>query len=319
MAPVVAVVLCTYNRSQMLRATLMDLICQETDGRFSYEIIVVDDGSTDDTYQIVNEVAEVSRVPLKYVREEGKGYTHAMNRGVSESRAESIAFFDDDQRTGCDYLKELFAVALNTGAQLVGASRVLDFSEAEIKMIGPVCRAVCGEFPYSRGRGHKNPLPAGGIILVNRKVFDVVGHFDETFLTGGCDRDFVLRARGAGFIIGLAPKAVVRHVIPSDRIEPDKIRQYSRQVGCSFAHIDWKMSGRWKMVLICILRIGQAFLVNIPALFMAILCGNKPQVLDLKSLLWKAEGYTRKTCSLLIPQLFPQKGFFNQTEFRKQR
>ena len=110
-------------------------------------------------------------------------------------------------------------------------------------------------------------------MLIKRTVFNAVGVFDETLLTGGCDRDLVLRAYDAGFKMGRTPRAVVRHVISPHRITPDHLKWYSLQFGSSFAYIDWKRWRRWKTVLACLARIGQALVVNLPLLFFACLRG----------------------------------------------
>lgn len=61
----ISVNVCTYNRAEMLRGALESLICQKTDGKFSYEIVVVDNASTDTTKAVVEEVATKSPVPVR--------------------------------------------------------------------------------------------------------------------------------------------------------------------------------------------------------------------------------------------------------------
>ena len=156
-------------------------------------------------------------------------------------------------------------------------------------------------------------------MLIKREIFDAVGIFDETFLTGGCDRDLVLRAMASGFKMGLTPRAVVRHMISPHRITAEHMKWYSLQFGSSFAQIDWKRWGRLKTVLACLARIGQALLVNLPLLFWASVRGNQPEILDRKALLWRAVGYIRRTLFLLAPRVFSQEHFLSRLEFRKER
>lgn len=305
----------------MLREALADLIRQETEGKFTYEILVIDDGSTDQTKYVVEKVASLSCIPVRYVQGESKGYTHALNKGLAESRSEWLAFFDDDQLVDANWLKELFAVAIDEGVHVVGGSTVLVMSEAELSMLGPVCRGYCAEHPIYRRwqRRQSTPLPPGNNRIVKRTVFDSIGVFDERMLSGGCDRDLILRAKAAGFNFGWAPKALVQHVIASYRVKPDHITWYSQQVGCSFAYIDWKRWGRGKTLLACIARIGQALLVNFPMLLLGYTRRSRAEVLDRKALLMAALGYTRKTLSLLTPHAFAQESYFARMEFRKER
>lgn len=306
-----SIIVCTYNRAMMLNNALKCLIHQNIGNELLYEIIVIDDGSTDETRHIVEKIASFCRVPIKYLQEKGKGYTHAMNRGVTESQGKWLVFFDDDELADTNWLKELYTVAVNEHVQVVGGSVVLLMSESGIQLskLGPFCRALYGE----------HPTPGGGNLLVARTVFDSIGVFDEMFLTGGCDSDLLIRAQDAGFNIGWAPKAVIRHVISPDRLTPGCIKHYSQQAGCSFAYRDWKRLVRWKVTLVCIARIGQALLVNLPLLFLCYVEQNRTKVLDRKALIWRAEGYVRKTLFLLAPWLFPQKSFFSHMEFRRQR
>ena len=69
----VTVVMPTYNRSGMLREALESVICQETDGKFSFEIVVVDNASTDSTKAVVHQVAATSPVLVRYVLEQSQG------------------------------------------------------------------------------------------------------------------------------------------------------------------------------------------------------------------------------------------------------
>lgn len=315
----ISIVLTTYNRSGTLRKVLESLICQETNGKFSYEILVVDDGSTDETRAVVEKISGRSRLPVRYLREKGSGYPHAMNRGVKESCGKWVAFFDDDQLASADWLKELFDVSVDTGAHLVGGSRVLEMSEVKLSMLGPECRALCGEvLSFTKGRRwHSKVLPGGGNLLIMRSVFDSIGFFDIARPAAGMDIELCLRARIAGFNICWAPKAMSRHMISSHRLEPDFLKRYSIQWGCGFAYTDWKHRGLWRTNLACIARIGQALLINLPLLILGYIRRSRSEILDRKILLWRAAGYTRMTLFLLAPRLFPQKRFFHQSDFRQ--
>lgn len=314
----ISVVLCTYNRGEMLRAALHDMTCQQIAGTFSLEIIVVDDGSTDHTRNVVARAASMSSVAVRYVRGEGSGPTGALNAGLAESRGQWIAFFDDDQLAGPEWLGELLAAANENDAQLVGGPIEPLFVQSDAANLGPVCRALCGEWPNFKGARKRNhiPLPAGGNRLVKRMVFDSIGGFDGAIVIGGADADLVLRARAAGFRFAWAPNAVVKHVISPDRTSPVRIRRYALVAGCSVAYIDRKNRGLLAMLLLCAARIGRAFLVKLPLLLSAYMRGGPFKVLDVKATLWTATGYTRGALHQLAPRLFPQRGFFVRSRFR---
>jgi len=155
--------------------------------------------------------------------------------------------------------------------------------------------------------------------MVHRSVFERLGSFDETMLTGGCDRDFLLRAVAAGVVMAHAPGAVVRHRIGAERFTSDHVRWYSLQWGSSFAHIDAKRYGLAKTAFLAVARVGQALVINLPLLLLARLRGDGAARLDRWALLWRAVGYTRKTLQMLMPRLLPQEEFFSRIEFRRGR
>jgi glycosyltransferase involved in cell wall biosynthesis len=319
--PLISIIVPTYNRAELLRGAIESVIRQKTNGKFSFEILIIDDASTDETGEVVREIMERSPGLVKYIQGEGKGYTCALNRGLAESCGEWVALFDDDELASPDWLKELFTFAGKINAHCVGGRRELVLPEDVLSRLGPVCRGLLGE-ALPRKEEQKctyRSHPGGGHMLIKRTVFNAVGVFDETLLTGGCDRYLVLRAYDAGFKMGRTPRAVVQHLISPHRISPDHIKWYSLQFGSSFAYIDWKRWGQWKTVLACLARIGQALFVNLPLLFFACLRGNQPEISDRKALLWRAVGYTRRTLFLLAPRVFSQKRFFNRLEFRKER
>jgi len=320
--PTISIVIPTYNRSAMLRNTLACMTRQETEGLFTYEILVIDDASTDDTASVVREISDQSPVPVRYIYGEGKGYTAVLNRAVAEFRGQWLAFFDDDQLTHSTWIKELYNAALQQKADMVGGPIVLDLSESVLSGIGPVCRDLHGESPDVRNPelySRKNPLPGGGNRLVRRRVFEEIGNFDESFLTGGCDRDFLLRAKAAGVAMGWAPLAQGRHLIPPERFSYKHIKWYSLQFGCSLAYSDLKRFGVFRTTLLAIARVGQAFMVNMPLLLWAQIKGDTARVFDRLALLWRVVGYIRKTLQAIAPNILAQEIFFSKVEFRRGR
>ena len=118
--PTITVVVCTRNRADRIAVALDSLGRLETDGAFRFDVLVVDNGSTDDTAAIVERIASGFPVTLRRIFEEQPGVGRARNRGVAESRGEWIAFFDDDQAADPRWLAELVALAERKQARCVG-------------------------------------------------------------------------------------------------------------------------------------------------------------------------------------------------------
>ena len=318
--PTVTVAIPTYNRAPLLRELLACMTSQETDDTFTYEVLVIDDASTDTTAEVVEEIQQRASVPVRYIRETGKGYTGVLNRAVREFQGEWLAFFDDDQTTHTSWLYQLLSTGLTQDVDMVGGPIILELPESVLAGIGPVCRDLYGESPDVRNPElYKNtpPYPSGGNRLIRRRVFERIGAFDEHMLTGGCDRDFLLRALAAGCTTGWVHEAHGRHLIPPERITYSHIKWYSLQWGCSFAYIDRKRWGIVRTVLSSIGRIGQALLINLPMMLLARFKNNQSAMRDRQALLWRAVGYIRQTLHLAVPGIFPQEDFFSRVEFRR--
>lgn len=318
--PVSTIAIPTYNRASQLSETLGCMVNQKTS--FNYEILVINDGSTDETPDVIERFARRSSVSVRHLPEKGCGYTHALNRAVEEFRGIWLAFFDDDQIADPEWLSNLMKAAEEQNALMVGGPVILDIPEKILNSPGPVCRDIFGESPDVREPGkyaQTPPLPSGGNRLVHREVFSRIGTFDEKMLTGGCDRDFLLRALAAGIPMGWAPEAVARHVISAGRFTYEHIKWYSLQWGCSFAYIDSRHRGMFFTVAACCARLGQAALLNMPLLALHMASGNSAATLDRQALLWRAVGYARKTLQIMAPRLFPQEDFFSRVEFRRVR
>src|SRR5947207_460492 len=106
----VSLVLSTYNRAERLQPALDALLAQT--GSVDYEILVVDNNSTDATASVVRAVAEQAHGRIRYVFEERQGLSHARNRGIRLARAPVIAFTDDDVRLAPDWVLRQTLAAL---------------------------------------------------------------------------------------------------------------------------------------------------------------------------------------------------------------
>jgi glucosyl-dolichyl phosphate glucuronosyltransferase len=99
----VTVNICTYNRQQLLRPALESVLSQQAGGP-RYEVIVVDNNSTDETRQLIESFIARGATNLQYVFEGRQGLSHARNAGVAAARSPILAFTDDDVRVAPDWV-----------------------------------------------------------------------------------------------------------------------------------------------------------------------------------------------------------------------
>lgn len=101
----ISVVICTYNRAELLEGCLKSLINQSLP-ESDYEVVVIDNNSSDNTWQIAGKFT-AKHDNVRVVKEERQGKSFALNRGIAESTAEYIAFIDDDAKAYSDWLERI--------------------------------------------------------------------------------------------------------------------------------------------------------------------------------------------------------------------
>lgn len=103
-SPQISVVVCTHNRSRYLRKCIESLLNQNVD-KSRYEIVVIDNNSTDDTRALCAEFVQAGNI--RYIFEREVGLSRARNRGISEARAPLVAYTDDDAVALPGWIREL--------------------------------------------------------------------------------------------------------------------------------------------------------------------------------------------------------------------
>jgi glucosyl-dolichyl phosphate glucuronosyltransferase len=103
--PKITVVICTYNRANLLESALQSLAKQTID-RSQYEVLVVNNNSTDSTQNVAESYANLNN-NFRVVFETEQGLSHARNRGWKEARGEYVAYIDDDAKATPDWCERI--------------------------------------------------------------------------------------------------------------------------------------------------------------------------------------------------------------------
>jgi glycosyltransferase involved in cell wall biosynthesis len=130
--PVVSIILPTYNRAKFLPQAFESIRAQAwTD----WELIVVDDGSTDDTRELIARLSSGLRQPVHYVYQENRGPYGARNTGLDLARGRYVAFFDSDDIWLPHHLQDCVrALGANPEVDWVyGACRIVDFASGRVQ------------------------------------------------------------------------------------------------------------------------------------------------------------------------------------------
>ena len=241
-----SVVIPTFNRADDLRATLDSLAGQRTSA--AWEVIVVDNNSTDGTRAVVEDATNRFPAPLHYVFEREQGRSAALNTGIGTASGSIIVTTDDDVRVAEDWLDRAAEALVECDCDYVGG-RVLPLWGSERPAWIPdhggrqwavIALLDYGDEPIPFFRlAHRVPL--GVNMAFRRHAFDRAGLWDTSVgrkkgtLLGQEVREWMMRARAAGLRGVYTPRMVVRHVIQRDRLNKRYFRRWYYWNGVSRA------------------------------------------------------------------------------------
>jgi len=220
-----SIVIPTHNRAALLDGALESLAAQSM-ANDRFEVLVVDNGSQDDTRAVADRWIAAGRLPGRYVREESLGLTLARNRGISEARAGIIAFIDDDVRVEPHWLAVLVQAFEDSTVWGVGGKIRLQWQSPPPPWIHANHRKLLAELDLgpSRCRVHRYPYLVGANLAFTAETFRRVGLFHEDLdrqgsnLLSGGDTEFCHRVVQAGGVLIYEPTAVVGHLVPPERL-----------------------------------------------------------------------------------------------------
>lgn len=241
----VSVILCTYNRCSILPNALESILAQQT-GDVRYEIIVVDNNSTDQTLQVIESFIARGQGNIRCVFEGRQGLSHARNAGIENALAPLVAFFDDDERVAPDWIiniKQSFDE--HPEVDFVGG-KVLPRWTAEPQAWltsnshwAPVALSDYGDTPFYSNA--ENPVCLiGGNLGIRLDAFNRIGLFDPEFQRiegniGSEDHEWLLRLWQAGRQGMYVPKMMVEADVPLERMKKAYHRMWHTGHGKSCA------------------------------------------------------------------------------------
>src|SRR6184192_3382173 len=199
-APFVSVIVCSYNGARTLAA------CLDSLGKLNYpeyEIILVDDGSTDDTAYVA---AQFPRV--RYIHQSNHGLSHARNTGAAAAKGEVFAYTDSDCMADADWLYYLISTLVSGDYAGVGGPNITPPAQNWIQAC--VAAAPGGPSHVLLTDTIAEHIP-GCNMAFYRWAFESVGGFDPEYWKAGDDVDFCWRIQQAGWVIAFSPAALVWH------------------------------------------------------------------------------------------------------------
>jgi glycosyltransferase involved in cell wall biosynthesis len=222
----ISVVIPTYNRAEELGATLRSLATITSPGE--WEVIVVDNNSSDDSSAVVDSLMAVFPVSLRLLHEREQGRSAALNAGVAAATGEIIAIADDDYRFDKNWLVAAAEGFRKLDCAYVGGKTLPRWPPSVPAWVTTASgrqRAVLGVADYGPDVMEFGASPAlGGNTAVRRDTLERVGLWNNVIgrkadtLLGQEQREWGVRVSKAGLRGFYLPDMIVHHTIPADRL-----------------------------------------------------------------------------------------------------
>lgn len=185
-----SIIICAVNHLQDLTIPCIRSVIQNT-GQ-PYELILIDDGSQDGTYEYFKSISRKA-----YRNQSSKGATRSRNIGLRASEGDYICFLDNDVIVPPGWLKVL----------------IQESRKARVGIIGPILTNEKQRYnlPRSSDGLCEVACVAGACMLIKREVFNSLGYLDERLVNFAEDTDYCYRANLAGYRVVNTPKLTVYH------------------------------------------------------------------------------------------------------------
>lgn len=243
----ISVIVCCYNSEKLLTNTLNHLINQKLAQAFGYEIIIVNNNSSDNTVITANAILSSSPIPIDFsiINESNPGLAHARKTGVQKAKFTYVLFCDDDNWLAPDYI----GLAYNTME-----------ADAKLAAVGglgtPVFETSKPEwfdtyaFAYATGTQEGNLsihlLFGAGIVIRKQILIDLFKVNFESILTGrikgklqsGDDAEYTILFKILGYKLNYLPELSFNHFLTKERLEYSYLKRIFNGFGNSAPLLD---------------------------------------------------------------------------------
>jgi glucosyl-dolichyl phosphate glucuronosyltransferase len=237
----ISVVICTYNRAAYITEAIHSL-CNQTLGKAAFEVIVVNNNSTDDTEAVCREfMARNSGFNFHYYNEGRQGASFARNTGAAVAKAPLLCFMDDDAIANTVYLESIVNFFEQyKDADALGGRIIPKYIPAEPKWMSHYVSSLVGNFEYSKEvtvfKPGKYPLESN--MIVKTEDFRKINGFNEalpgvvgTLRIGGEGKDLFLKLQALGKKVYYSPAVEVQHVTEVQKLTREYMYRVASGIG----------------------------------------------------------------------------------------
>ncbi|MCC6484199.1 MAG: glycosyltransferase family 2 protein [Armatimonadetes bacterium] len=235
----ISIIICTRNRAPALRETLISVSKADIPAGLKAELLVVDNGSFDDTKAVV-EQAPIRAMPVRYIYEPALGLSRARNRALAEAKGDVFLFTDDDVRVPVDWIEGMCRPVLAGEADAV-AGGVRLAPHLERKWMTPWHRSwyACTE----RLDPSEPDDMVGANMAFHSRIRARVPVFDSALGAGGVgfgeETLFSWQLKAAGYRLAGALNVCVEHHMDPSRLLRRSLMKTAESFGRSTAYLNY--------------------------------------------------------------------------------
>jgi glycosyltransferase involved in cell wall biosynthesis len=237
----VSVVICSYNRATYIGGAL-DSLYQQTASKDNFEVIVVDNNSTDDTEQVVAKWrAENEEGHFRYSTETNQGASFARNTGAAAAKGQWLCFMDDDAVATPSYIENIIQ-HIHTKPEAIGfGGRIIPkYIPSEPKWMSYYVSSLVGNFDYAPNacafENGKYPIESN--MIVKKDIYESIGGFNTalpgvvgTLRIGGEGKELFYKILALGHTIYYDPSICVHHVVEVKKLTLEYMYRVASGIG----------------------------------------------------------------------------------------
>lgn len=222
--PLISVVVCTHNRGEILRECLHSLTykCQTVDASV-YQVIIIDNNSTDNTPSISQEFTD-TYAEFSYYCEPKTGLSYARNRGYQEANTPWVGYIDDDAKAHGNYIERALWIMNNYDFDAFGGQYLPWYKYGKPLWI-PEHFGTNGRLLDTIGVLPEGNI-SGGISFFKRHTLQEMGGFSTKLGMSGKKMSYgeetllLVKMRRAGYVIGFDPDLNIDHLVNTYKLSP---------------------------------------------------------------------------------------------------
>ena len=230
--PRISVIICSFNRAPLIPDLLADFRAKSAAVGGAWELLFVDNGSTDNTAEVVDGFVKERALPIRYIFEPAKGKSFALNKGIEEAKSDFLVFTDDDITLDDAWFAAVFEASDRRSCGMFGGKvlpvlpahmpRWLLYRNNRPVFGGPLVIHDHGD--VERDYVASMDRPVGANMFVRRSLFDRYGLFRTDLgpvgsaTIGGEDSEISFRFMAAKERVIYYPGAIVYHPIRQEKL-----------------------------------------------------------------------------------------------------